>query len=140
MLIIFNMKSITQEESMGCAVACVAFLLGISYKKAKNMFEYPKHSFTRGFYCREIVNTLKSGGLNYDFCKFKKGREKIMNKYSVIIFTERNKNYPKGHFLVRTKNGWMNSWINFPYIKPAQSGFQKSLPGKAKWIIYPKKI
>lgn len=132
------MKSITQEEPMGCAIACVAFLLVKSYKSTKNLFKHQKHSFARGFYCGEIVRVLNSGGLNYSFSKFKKEHKRAMNQLGVIIFIERNKNYPGGHFLVNTKNGWMNSWINFPYIAPAKSGFQKNLPGKEQWIIYPK--
>ena len=132
------MKPITQEEPMGCAIACVAFLLNTSYRVAKNMFKYPEHSFTRGFYCGEITNVLNKGGLNYTFYKFKKEHQKIINMSGVMVFTERNKNYPSGHFLVKTKNGWMNPWINFPHIVPSKSGFQKTLPGNIQWIIYPK--
>lgn len=131
------MKSVTQEEPMGCAIACIAFILKISYKQAKNLIRHPEHSFTRGFYCGEITNILNKKGLNYSFSKFKKEHKNIMNIPGTIIFTERNKNYPGGHFLVRTKNSWMNPWINFPLITPAKSGFQKNLPGKEQWIIYP---
>ncbi len=134
------MKSVTQEEPMGCAIACVAFLLNISYKNAKNMFGHPEHSFTRGFYCGEITRVLNTGSLDYSFSKFKKEHRKIVDKPNVMVFTERNENYPGGHFLVRTKNSWMNPWINFPHIVPSKSGFQKNLPGKIQWIIYPKNI
>ena len=122
---------------MGCAIACVAFLLGISYKNAKEMFRHPEHSFTRGFYCGEITRVLNKGGLNYVFSKIKNEQVKIINNLGVIVFTERNKDYPGGHFLVRVKNGWMNPWINFPNITPAKSGFQKNLPGNIQWIICP---
>lgn len=132
------MKPITQEEPMGCAISCVAFLLNKSYKTTKNMFKYPEHSFTRGFYCGEITRVLNRGGLNYAFSKFKRTQEKIISMLGVIVFTERNKNYPGGHFLVKTKNGWMNPWINFPNMIPSKSGFQKSLPGNIQWVIYPK--
>ncbi len=132
------MKPVTQEEPMGCAIACVAFVLESSYKKAKAMFSHPEYSFTKGFYCREITNVINKGGENYGFSKFKKEHKKIMNKSGTIIFTERNENYPGGHFLVKTKSGWMNPWANFPNITPAKAGYQKGLPGKEKWIIYPK--
>ena len=62
----------------------------------------------------------------------------MLNTEGVIVFIERSKKYPAGHYVIKTKKGWMNSWINFPNIFPAESGFQKDLPGKAQWIIYPK--
>lgn len=122
----------------GCAIACVAFLLKISYTKAKDIFEHPERSFTKGFYCREIVEALNKAGLNYSFSKYKKEYRKIMQQHGTIVFVGKNENYPMGHFLVRAKNNWMNSWINFPHINSAKSGFQKELPGKPQWIIYPR--
>jgi len=125
---------------MGCGIACAAFLLGVPYKKAKSMFKNPEYSVVRGFYCREIIKVLNDNGLNYSFSKFEKEYEKIKNQPGVIIFIESSNDLPGGHFLVRTKNSWMSSWINFPCIAPAKSGFQKKLPGKVQWIIYPKLI
>ncbi len=123
---------------MGCAIACAAFLLKISYKKAKSKFKHSEHSCTKGFYCQEITDVLNKEGLNYSFCKINHKNKKITDKIGSIVFVERNKNYPCGHFLVKSKNGWMNSWINFPSITPAKSGFQSYIPGKVKWIIHPK--
>jgi hypothetical protein len=131
------MKAVTQEEPMGCGIACVAFLLKVPYKKAKSMFKHPEHSFTRGFYCGEITNVLNKGELNYSFSKINPDSKKMI-RIGAIVFTARNKNYPGGHFLVKTKRGWMNPWINFPLISPAKSGFQSNLPGKIQWVIYPK--
>ena len=63
----------------------------------------------------------------------------LLNRNGTIVFIERSKKYPAGHYLVKTEKGWMNSWINFPNISPTKSGFQKVLPGKAQWIIYQKR-
>jgi len=62
----------------------------------------------------------------------------LLNQNGAIVFVERSKKYPAGHYLIKTKKGWMNPWINFPNISSAKSGFQKVLPGKAQWIIYQK--
>ena len=43
---------------------------------------------------------------------------------------------PAGHYLLKTKKGWMNPWINYPQIKPAKAGFQQKIPGKIQWIIF----
>lgn len=132
------MESVTQEESRGCGIACLAFLLEIPYKKAKSMFKHPEYSFSRGFYCGEITNILNKAGLKYSSSKINPRSKKKINKIGTIVFTERNKNYPDGHFLVKSKRGWMNPWINFPLITPAKSGFQSDLPGKVQLVIYSK--
>src|SRR3989344_4498912 len=103
-------KLIPQEEYNGCSVACVASLLGISYKKTIKLFG-KNYNSKRGSYCDQIIVTLKKAGLNY---KYSKVNEK-------------------------TKKGWMNSWFNFrkfPAIEPVKAKFQKKLPGKAEWVIY----
>lgn len=41
-----------------------------------------------------------------------------------------------GHYILRTKKGWMNPWINYPSISPARAGFQKRLPGEVQWILF----
>ena len=132
-------KPITQEDLMGCSVACVAFALNKSYKSTKSLFDKPKDVSFRGYYCREIVKALKRGGLNYKFSKLtQKNKEvkKKLNNFGTIVFIKRNKKYPQGHYLVKTKRSWMNPWINFSSINPAKSGFKKKLPGKPQWIIY----
>ncbi len=129
-------KSITQEESMGCAIACVAFLLRKSYKETKKLFDNPRYSLRRGYYCNEIVKVLNKNGLKYTFSRINRKNKNYIIKFGTIVFIGRSKKYPLGHYLIKTKKGWMNSWINFPIISPAKSGFQKILPGKAKWITY----
>ncbi len=132
------MKPVTQEHPSGCAVACVASLLGVSYNSALKLFDNPKYAKTRGYYCREICRALGKKKIKYDFKRFKEKHKHFLNKEGTIVYTERNSEYPLGHYLLRTKKGWMNPWINFPSIVPAKSGFSKKLPGKPKWIVYRK--
>ena len=63
------MKSITQEEPMGCGVACVAVALNKSYQYTKELFDNPKYASTRGYYCREIIKVLNKKFYNYIFAK-----------------------------------------------------------------------
>jgi len=130
-------KSITQEEPMGCGIACVAFALRKSYKTTKKLFDNPQYSQSRGYYCKELVEVLNKNGLNYSFKKFKEKYKSLLKKEGTIIFVKRSKKYPLGHYLIKTKRGWMNSRINFPNISPTKSGFQKKHPKEAQWIIYP---
>lgn len=73
-------KTITQEDITGCGVACTAFILKLSYKKAKNLFNSPKGAYSRGYYCREIVQTLKNCGLNYSHKKLNQKNKRLLNK------------------------------------------------------------
>ena len=131
-------KSITQEHPSGCAVACVAYIIGNSYKNALKLFKRPDYATSlRGYYCREIIKALKNAGLKYNYCYAKPSKLKLLLLDNIIVFIARSKKYPTGHYLARRNKKWMNPWINFPNIKPAKSGFSKILPGKVQWIIFP---
>jgi len=130
------MKPITQEEFMGCAIACTAFILKLSYQETKLMFENPGNSSTKGFCCEEVVRALQKGGVRYSFDKFGEEHEDIIDTSNIIVFDVSSK-YPAGHYFAKREDQWMNPWINFPLVMPAKSGFQKYLDGKVKWIIFP---
>ena len=134
------MTPVTQEHSSGCAVACVAAILGISYKRALRLFEKPGYAGTRGYYCREIVKALGKNGKDYSYSYLKSGKKKLTSIPFSIVYVHKSRKYPLGHFLARAEDGsWMDPWINYPLVKPAKSGFRKKLPGKAGWVIYPVK-
>lgn len=130
-----SMKLITQEAFMGCAIACCASLAGLPYKQMKNYFDDGKtKEQTTGFYNRDIVSALGKLKIQTRAFSVKRwGNKKI--KHGTIVFVGRSKNYPAGHYLLKTKNGWMDPWKNYPNINSAKAGFQKTLPGKARWII-----
>jgi hypothetical protein len=127
---------ITQEHGMGCGVACVAYVLKITYQKALKLFSNPKAAWGEGYYCQDIIHALKRAGVSYTFYPAIKLPKQI--KSGVIVFIQPCKKYPEGHYLASTPQGhWMNSWINFPVIACAESGFQERLPSKVCWIIEP---
>ena len=67
-------------------------------------------------------------------------------KENTIVFIKRSKKYPSGHFLVKTRHGWMDPWINFNTkdskiddVKKAKSGFRKNIPDRIIYVVYPLK-
>jgi len=131
------MKAVRQEDGLGCAVACVAFVLNIPYLEAISLFADGKRRVKEeaNFYCPEIAQILNSAGLKYDWKKLSEKPEKIIyNNYS-IVFIERSPKYPYGHFLCRYEDTWMDPYINLP-DKVIAAGFRKELPGKPTYSIY----
>lgn len=129
------MNAIKQEDFLGCAVACVAFILKIKYKNARELFKGgEKKAQTLGFYCKEIVEVLNRAGHNYQYKYIKpKARSKVCKQGS-IVFIKRSKKYIYGHYLVRSEKKWMDSWINLP-DESIKAGFRKRLPGKAIYAV-----
>ena len=130
-------KPITQEQTMGCCIACVASLLGLSYKKALELFR-KEYASTRGYYLKDLILALNKKGLKYTYSKFNGNNKKYLGMLGSIVFVKRSKKYPAGHYLLKTSKGWMNPWINYPNINPAKSGFNKEIPGEIQWILYEK--
>ena len=129
------MKPITQEAPMGCAIACCASLADLTYKQMRRYFdEGETKEQTSGFYNKDIVNALSKIGIQAKGHSIKNWGDKKI-KVGTIVFIKRSKNYPEGHFLLKTKKGWMNPWANCPNINPAKADFQKTLPGKIDWVI-----
>lgn len=133
------MKPVRQEDSMGCAVACVAFVLEITYEEAIKLFEDgPTRVKSKAdFYCPEIVRILNSNGLNYRWKKLKGVAHIEAYSHLSIVFVKRSAGYPYGHFLARYKKKWMDPWINIP-DKNMRAGFRKYLPGNPTYVVYRK--
>jgi hypothetical protein len=129
-------RTITQEHPMGCGVACVAFILKLSYQKTLKLFGTPSYAWGRGFYCRELVAVLNAQGQSYHFRKFKEDYSPLLKKPGTMVFIRKNTRYPFGHFLCRTQRGWMNPWSNCPIITPAESRMESRLPGEVSYIIF----
>ncbi|KKR77526.1 MAG: hypothetical protein UU22_C0042G0005 [Parcubacteria group bacterium GW2011_GWA2_40_8] len=128
------MKLIKQENQMGCGIACAAVILNFSYKRTFKLFSLGKADFT-GFTCKEIVDALKRGGLDYSYKYIKPRLKNIIYKEDTIVFIQRSNKYKHGHYLVRGRNIWMDPWINFPNAN-RRSGFRKRLPGKSIYVIF----
>lgn len=125
-------KPVAQEDPLGCGVACVAYLLNLSYKDALQMFPNGKErANTVGFYSKELASKL---GESYKV-GFAKRNKKFIHRSGSIIFMKRGKKYRCGHFMVRSGNQWMDPWINFPSWAP-RAGFRKRLPEQSVYIIF----
>ena len=138
-----EMRTVTQEDAMGCGIACVASVCGLSYARAKKKLFRNIGDIRRGFYCRELIKALARAGKDYNFRHVKNSaRKKFVN--SSIVFIKRSKRYPVGHYLLKTSKGWMDPWFNSQQLSSdkitrVRSAFRKKLPGKAQWIIFPLK-
>lgn len=129
------MRPIKQEDPFGCGIACVAFVLSISYADSLEMFKDGKNKAEKvGFLCKEIVNALKSKNLIYEYNYIKARYGKSIYDQKTIVFIKQSKKYPSGHYLVRANNNWMDPWINFPN-QQKKAGFRKRLPGKPIYAI-----
>lgn len=132
------MKSITQKDYYGCGIACFAFVNNITYDQATNYFDM-KYANIRGYYKVDFIRAFEIIGKSYggDIITWE-NLPKIYDQGS-IIFIERSGNYPAGHFLARSKNNFMDPWINFRQdknIENAKSGFVEELPGVPVYIMY----
>ena len=135
-----NREPVTQQDLLGCSIACVAFICNTKYENAKKYFSNLGDANKTGFYCKHIVSALEKAGKQYNYKYLK---QKIQFKDDSIVFIKRSKRFPFGHFLVRWNEGWMDPWINFKKnsadLQNARSGFRKRLPGKAIYLIFPDK-
>jgi hypothetical protein len=132
------MKPVKQEDGLGCAVACVAFVLDLSYSKTLELFEDGKRRAREeaNFYCSELVKILNEKGLNYSWKKLNAEDVEAINRNLSIVFIETSHEYPYGHFLARCKDKWMDPWINLPDTN-REAGFRDKLPGIPIYIVHP---
>jgi len=86
---------------------------------------------------------ISKHGLKYKsifFSQTKFNREEA-DKYSKIknsiTLITKSKKYPLGHYLLRTKDGWIDPWHNLPSIDKIEAGIRKELPGNPWYVLYP---
>lgn len=128
---------ISQEHPLGCGAACVASLCHMPYQQALRYFQTPEHAWIRGFYCVEVVEALNRMGMNYAFDEFNNSKhENYLHQVGTIVFVAPCEKYPAGHYFLRTSDGWMNPWSNFPQMSPTESQIEQTLPGKVSYVIY----
>jgi hypothetical protein len=133
------MKSITQEDTFGCSLACIAFLLDKNYQEIVKLAGQDQ-AHTKGFYCKELVQLLAKLGESYTYKYLKPRFKRKIYLDKVIVFIKRSKKYPSGHYLARLNNLWMDPWINFQQgakVENAKSGFRKRLPGRPIYGLFP---
>ena len=131
------MKPIKQEDHLGCAVACVAFVLNIKYSESLTLFIDGRQRVKTkaNFYCPEIVKILNKAGYNYTWKKLSNKNQKLLLTNNSIVFIQKSDKYPYGHFLTNHDNKWMDPWINLPN-QNILAGFRNNLPGNPTYIIF----
>lgn len=132
-------KAVAQRDLFGCGIACVAYITGNSYRSAKRKyFKNGGKADKVGYWCKDLVWALSLAQKEYSY-KYIKARMRFSE--GTVVFIKRSKHHPAGHYLVRTRNGWMDPWINFdaksPDAKRARAGFCSKLPGKPIYAIFP---
>lgn len=134
-----SIKLIKQEDEFGCGVACVAVLLGITYRQALKLFDdgYLKAK-TKGFLCKEICFALNKLGKDYKYKYIKSRLKRKIYQSATIVFIKKSKKYPANHYLLRTENRWLDPWMNLSKdknIKNAKAGLRKRLPGRTIYYL-----
>lgn len=104
---------VAQEDGMGCGVACVASVLGKTYRSAMAMFPNPGLATVRGYPRKELCAVLRSAGAPYRKRGF--GRRTGPAKAAVIplrsiVCVRRWGGDRYLHYLVRCEDGWMDPW------------------------------
>lgn len=122
------MNYVIQEDEYGCGVACVANILGKTYKETLPLFESPQNASWRGYFCKDLVYALASAQKNYKYFYVKTYKRNHIYKDETIVFIKRSKMHPAGHYLLRKGAVWVDPWINFPKY-PRMAGERKRLPG-----------
>ena len=84
----------TQKHGMGCGVACVAFVLGITYDKTLRLFKDPSQAWQTGFMCRDLVFALKQRNRIYSFKHLKIKNDPVLTLPGTIIFLPHSNKFP----------------------------------------------
>lgn len=132
------MKPITQEDDLGCGVAVLAYLEGISYQEGLKFFEVQKVK-EKGVLCREMVQAFAQRKKKYSYHYLKPKLKRKIYQEDTIVFIKRSKLYPFGHYFARKNGVWMDPWVNFrneKMIKKAKGGLRKRLPGQAIYGLF----
>jgi hypothetical protein len=129
--------AVAQEHALGCAVACVASRCGVTYARAHWLFATKENAWVRGYYCSEVVDALARAGYRYAFESFvEASHSTLLERPGTIVFVGPCARYPAGHFLIRWRDGWMNSWLNYPQMIPIEAGFASAVPGPIQFVMF----
>lgn len=134
-----------QHDINGCGIACLANLLNKDYQTVKKDFENKFYKIDRGIKVFDMANYLNDLGKNYKTKFFNTNKEftqKDFNSFSKIegsiTLIRKSNKYPVGHYLLRVKEGWVDSWFNLPSINNVYADVRKTLPEDPWYIVYPK--
>ncbi len=131
---------VAQVHPMGCAVACVAFVLHQTYEEALELFDFSRRAWSEGFLCADVTTALARGGKPHTVRTIldPQPREEGITAAPSLVFISPSPQHPSGHFLAWCSENkkWMDPWINFPRMDPAVAGFRANLPGDPQYWFY----
>lgn len=133
-------EPVVQKYDFGCAIACLAFVLDITYDDSAKIVG-AKQAGSNRFYVKDLLKTLNDNRLSYESKHIKPKIRSRIYEEGVIVLIRRSRHYPSGHYLIRHKSVWMDPWINLPYDKDiinAKAGYRKRLPGNPMYALLPK--
>lgn len=134
-----------QKDINGCGIACLANLLNKPYDWVKNDFEKKFYTIENGVKIFDIVNYLKTHNREYQSKFFNRNKRHKVNKSEADKFSKiedsmtliiKSAKYPVGHYLLRTKKGWIDPWYNLPSIDNVRPGIRKKLPDDPWYVLY----
>ena len=140
------MKKLQHQKDMnGCGIACLANLLEKDYDFVKKDFEKKFYKIDKGVNIADMVRYLQMYNLKYkskffnqkDFEKVKKEANKYSKIENSITLIAKSPKHKLGHYLLRTKNVWIDPWFNLPSIDNVHAHTRNKLPNNPWYVIYP---
>ena len=131
---------VKQEDEWGCGAACVASLLGISYREAKKLVEKkkgigvdaedPDKGIGYGLELHHLVHALKDEGINVVEDELE---QKNFANGTIVCIRDEGK-YKDDHYMLKTPHGWMGPWHNMGE-KPKIAGWRDQYPEGTEFLV-----
>lgn len=137
-------RRVRQEDDFGCGFACVAYICDLQYQDVKKFTNNPENAEAGGYRCKPLCDILNRIYKQNKIAKVWKtkyvGKTKnpeIPNES--ILYINKNDKYKYGHYIVKTKYGYMNPFSNLSEVsgnsKLSIAKYEKDLYGVPSLII-----
>lgn len=125
---------VSQEDEWGCGAACVASLLGITYREAKKLVEDIKgrsvNAKPHGLELHHIALALQAEGVKV----IADWDSAVPASDGTIVCIGGKSRYKYEHYILKTPSGWMDPWYNLdPEIKVAR--YRKGYPRGSEFLV-----
>lgn len=121
-------RLVKQRSEWACGVACVASALGIPYDQATERLEAYKceriDALPYGLELEPIIQVMQDAGI---VLTVETGSRRWPLGTIVFLSETRGRYKDGGHYLLRSPDGWMDPWVNYPE-EPRQSAYRERLP------------
>ena len=126
---------VVQKEEWGCGVACVASFLGVTYDESRELLRKQKNGRTvqaapKGLELHHIALALQEKGYRVIADWLEPGRF----REGTIVCISGAAPYDGHHYMVKTRQGWMDPWHNLG-TKPRKAGFRQSYPDGTEFLV-----